>query len=582
MSEVTVPVLIVGGGGCGLSLASFLADAGVEPLLVERRGGTSNQPRAHYLNQRTMEVLRAHDLAEDVYAIGMPMDNVAVHWCTTMGGAGELEGREMYRMDAFGGGSLRETYQRDSPCLSSNLPQHRFEPILREHAERRNPERIRFGHEVIASEQDTDGVTSTVRVVETGETYTVRSRYLVGADGGRFVGPAYGVAIEGPSGFLDMVSTIFTADLSEWVHGDALITWFMNPEGEGSWASGALVRHGPTWGPKSEEWFLVRGVHPDDPARWDDENTLARMRELLRVPDLEVTVSHINHWTAESVVADRYQVGRVFLAGDAAHRYPPTTGLGLNTAIQDAHNLAWKLAEVLARGAPARLLDSYAAERRPIGQKNAAWAMLTFENHPVLDVAMGLQPDQDPQLRRAALAALLADNPEGETRRARFKAVIDLQRMEYQAHDIEIGFHYQVGALVPDGTPEPIPDPLGITYTPTGRPGHRMPHAWLERDGESISTLDLVRPGRFLLVTGKSGTAWRETPNGQALDRVAIGDTHLDPSDTFLSQLGIDPEGAVLVRPDGHVAWRSSGGPTAADEQLATALRAIRGSRGAT
>jgi 2-polyprenyl-6-methoxyphenol hydroxylase-like FAD-dependent oxidoreductase len=374
MAELSVPVLIVGGGGCGLAASLFLSDLGVDHLLVERHTSTSHLPKAHYLNQRTMEIFRQHGIADSVYEVGTPPEMFSqVRWRTSLGGDGPLDARTFFTIDSFGGGELSERYARGSPSPSSNYPQLRLEPLIRRHAEQRGPGRLGFGHELVELTQDADGVTATVRELDTGGTYTVRAEYLIAADGGKTVGAALGVQMQGPTGLLDMVSTHFSADLSAWADESSLITWFLNPDGAGSWGSGVVVPMGPTWGAKSEEWVLHFTFGPDDPARFDEQAIVPRMRELLKLPDLEVTVHKVSHWILEGVVADRYRVGRVFLAGDAAHRHPPTTGLGLNTAIQDAHNLAWKLAAVLAGRAAPTLLDSYEPERqrwhhRPAGR----------------------------------------------------------------------------------------------------------------------------------------------------------------------------------------------------------------------
>ncbi len=561
-----VPVLIVGGGGCGLSASIFLADAGVESLLVERHQGTSNQPKAHYLNQRTMEIFRQHGLADDVYAIGMPMENVDVRWCTTLGGDGPLEGRELHRMHGFGGGDQLDTYSRDSPCLSSNLPQHRLEPVLRRHAERRSPGRVRFGHELVALEPGPDGVRATIRDRSSGVEYAILARYVIAADGGRTVGPSVGVRMEGEEGLVDMVSVVFAADLSAWMTDDSMITWFLNPGADGSWASGAIVPHGPTWGRHSEEWHFVCGVSPEEREHVDDAMLVERLRNLINLPEVDLEVRQINHWMVQELVADRYRVGPVFIAGDAAHRHPPTTGLGLNTAVQDAHNLAWKLAAVVHDQAGEELLDSYELERRPVGQHNVKWAIMTFENHHVIDAAMGLLPGRSAEARRAALAALLDGGPMGDTRRARFEEAIRTQRTEFRAHDVELGFSYVSGAVVPDGTEAPPRDPMGEQYQPSGRPGHRLPHVELVDDRGPVSTLDLVRPGRHLLIAGPDATGWvaavaAATDDAAAwLDVIRVGPDGdvRDPAGGLAQLCGLERGGALLVRPDGHVAWRRS------------------------
>ncbi|MQA14893.1 MAG: aromatic ring hydroxylase [Pseudonocardiaceae bacterium] len=569
MADLDVPVLVVGGGGCGLSASIFLSDLGVDHLVVERHSDTSHLPKAHYLNQRTMEVFRQHGVADSVYQVATPMEQFGkVRWRTSLGGHGALDARTFYEMDAFGGGALGDTYAADSPCLSSNYPQIRLEPLLRRHAEQRAPGRIRFGHELVELSQDADGMFAVVTNHDNGEELTIRADYVVGADGGKAVGSMLGVQLQGPTGLLDMVSTHLTADLSEYWDDSCLITWFVNPEGTGSWGSGAMVPMGPTWGKDSEEWVLHFTFGPEDPDRFDEDAIGPRIRELLKLPDLDLTIHRVSHWILEGVLADRYRVGRVFLAGDAAHRHPPTTGLGLNTAIQDAHNLAWKLAAVLDGRSGQALLDSYEPERQPIGMRNVDWAMFTFLNHLVIDAGMGLVPGQGPEAHAAAFQDFFAENPMGETRRARAAEVIETQRTEFQAHDLEIGFRYDAGALVPDGSEAPPRDPMGRVHHPTSRPGHRLPHAWLERDGARISTLDLTgRSARFALLAGPGGEAWTTAAEqladtlGIALTAVRIGDGAdcADPTGRWAQVRQIGDDGAVLVRPDNHVAWRSIG-----------------------
>jgi 2,4-dichlorophenol 6-monooxygenase len=588
LADIDVPVLIVGGGGCGLSASSFLSNLGVEHVLVERHGSTSHLPKAHYLNQRTMEIFRQHGIADSVYEVGTPPDKMGkVRWRTSLGGDGTLDGRTFFTMDSFGGGETAERYLRDSPSPSSNYPQLRLEPLLRRQAEQRGPGRVRFGHELVELAQDEDCVTATVLDRATEETYQVRAQYVVAADGGKTVGAALGVQMQGPTGLLDMVSTHFSADLSAWADESCLITWFVNPDGAGSWGSGVVVPMGPTWGAKSEEWVLHFTFGPDDPARFDEQAIVPRMRELLKLPDLDVTVHKVSHWILEGVVADRYQVGRVFLAGDAAHRHPPTTGLGLNTAIQDAHNLAWKLAAVLAGQASPGLLDSYQPERQAIGVRNVDWAMFTFLNHMVIDAGIGLLPGQPPEANRAAFEAYFADTPMGATRRARAAEVIRTQRAEFQAHDLEIGFRYESGALVGDGTPPPPVDPMGCDYHPTTRPGHRLPHAWLERNGTRLSTHDLVGRNGFALLTGPDGDAWARaaeeagTKLGVPMHVVRIGtDPAAEYCDFEAGWVGvreISDAGAVLVRPDNHVAFRAPAAAESPTEVLSDALARLLG-----
>ncbi|MGE3773028.1 MAG: FAD-dependent monooxygenase, partial [Gammaproteobacteria bacterium] len=333
--SLEVPVLIVGGGGGGLTLSIMLSDLGVPHLLVERHAGTSVLPKAHYLNQRTMEVMRQHGLAERLYAVGTPLANMGkVRWRTTLGGNGPFDARTFHEIDAFGGGALAAAYERDSPGPSSNYPQIRLEPLLREEAERRAPGCIRFHHELTSLAQDGDGASAEILDRDAARVRHVRARYVVAADGGKTLGPMLGVRMQGPTDLGRIVSSHISADLSRWWDDGCLITWFINPDHEGVFGSGAMVPMGPTWGRHSEEWVVHFGFPPGQSTPFDEAGVVPHLRALLKLPTLELKVHKVSNWQLDAVLADRYQVGRVFFVGDAAHRHPPTTGLGLNTAIQ--------------------------------------------------------------------------------------------------------------------------------------------------------------------------------------------------------------------------------------------------------
>ncbi|MBW4721405.1 FAD-dependent monooxygenase [Saccharothrix obliqua] len=586
MPDLEVPVLIVGGGGCGLTASVFLSDLGVDHLLVERRATTSTLPRAHYLNQRTMEVFRQHGLADDVYRISAPTANIGeVAWRTSLAGDGELDARDLHRMDAFGGGSTAEPYAAHSPCPSTNLPQHRLEPLLLEHVRGRAKRTPLFNHVMQDFTQDEDGVTAHVTDRSTGRTTTVRARYLLAADGGKGIGARLGVPMRGDGWAFDVISVHFSADLREWWSGDrVLITNFVSPDG-GPVSRYGMVAMGPEWGRASREWALHFHVPPGADTTFDEHTAADTVRGLLKLPDLDVVVHQVGHYRPEAVIADRFRVGRVFLAGDAAHRQPPATGLGLNSAVQDAHNLAWKLAAVLDGQAGDALLDTYEAERLPTAQRNVEWAMFAFRNHAVIHAGLGLLPGQPPEVTRANFRDLLADTPMGETRRARAAEVFATQRVEYQAHDIEIGFAYAAGALVPDGSAAPPRDPWGYVHHPDARPGHRLPHAWLDLCGRRLSTHDLVGDrGGFVLITGDTDDVWAAAAAraaaacGVPVTAVTVSPgRHRDANGTWATARGGPRRGAVLVRPDNHVAWRGgSPGPGAADE-LTAALRRVLG-----
>lgn len=582
-------VLIIGGGACGLTASKMLNDQGISTLVVERRPGTSDLPKAHYLNARTMEILAQHGIAQDIRGRGTPMEHVGVTWYTSLGGDGPTDHRIVHQLDAFGGGSLGPSYAATSAAPPGNLPQKYLEPLLRRQAEKANPDGIVFGHEVVAVDQDADGVAADVRDRTTGATWTAHGRYAIAADGGRTVGPLLGIRLEGEPPFARMVGIHFRCDLSPYLLDDtSLIRRIVHLDEDASLLQSGFVAMGPTrWGADSEEWH-VNAVVPfgEESPVIDNETAVAHLRRVFKLPELEPDIIGISNWSVEGVLADRYRDGRVFVAGDAAHRHPPTTGLGLNSAVQDAHNLAWKLAAVLHGHADAGLLDSYESERRPVARRNVEWAMFTYFNIHATAPAWGVIRGAPGDHNRAAFAALFADSEDGLSRRARLRAFLDTQRTEFQARDIELGYQYAAcGVVVDDGTPAPPRDPLGCDYVQVARPGHRLPHAWLERDGQPVATHELLRPGVFTLIAAEHGDPWREAA-AVAGERLAVpiafwsvaqGSELTDRRGDWRRVRGHDEGGAVLVRPDGHVAFRVLTAVRDPTEQLHRALSCALG-----
>ncbi len=588
MDDRDVPVLIVGGGGAGLTASILLSQLGVESLLVNARPTTSDLPKAHVLNQRAMEILRDVGVAEPIYARGTPLENMsATAWYAGLAGH-ELAGRKVGQMETWGAGYTDTDWIAASPCPSTNLPQIRLEPILREQAEKLAPGRVRFHHEVVGLEQDADGVTARVRAIDEDREYSVRARYLLACDAGRTVGPALGVEMEGPRNIAQEISIHMTADLTPWARDpEVLIRWIWLPE---SGTLAVLVPMGPErWGPDSEEWVFHLNYPSDDPRALDDSVIEADMRAALGIGDHPVEIHKITRWSLEGVVASRLQVGRVFLLGDAAHRHPPTGGLGLNSAIQDVHNLCWKVAAVLEGSASEDLLATYEPERKPAVARNVERSVENAMNQLTLGQALGVEPGGDPEKNWASLARLWSDAPEDAEFRRRARRAIASQSMEFREHNVEYGYTYTDAraASVPDGRPAPEPiEPIRV-YQPSTAPGHPLPHAWLDADdGRRLSTLDLVPPGVFLLIAGEEGSAWCDAARavaeamGVALDAVRIGHLdgdYLDPRCQWLQRREIAPDGALLVRPDRFVAWRSVGGSGTPDADLRGALEAILG-----
>jgi 2,4-dichlorophenol 6-monooxygenase len=587
MTDLNVPVLIVGGGGAGLTASMTLSNLGVESLLVNAFPGTSVLPKAHVLNQRTMEIFTEVGVAPEIYKRSTPAENMkATAWYAGLAGSHDGYGRELGRLEVWGGGYTDPDYVAASPCRTCNLPQIRLEPVLRAHAERLNPGNVRFNNELTGLVQDDQGVVATIRDKDTDTEYTVRARFLIAADGGRTVGKMLGVPMSGPRDIMRMVSIHFTADLSAYAKDDeVLIRWLVNPDFGGSWASGVLVSMGPEhWGPRSEEWVLHLQYATDDPDAMQEDKVLERMRATLGIENFEPQLHKISSWVMEGVISDKFREGSVFFAGDAAHRHPPTGGLGLNSAVHDVYNLAWKLASVLRGQARQELLDTYEAERKPVDQANIDNAIANALNHFTIDQALNLSPDRSPAENWAELTPLWEDVPESETKRHALNKAIGSQTMEFRHHNVEFGYTYDSTAVVDDGSPEYVAlDPVRL-YEPSTRPGHPMPHAFVERQGERIPLGTLVHGGQFLLLAGEDGQDWVEAANKLAaehdlpLTAATVGVLDCDFVDVraaWLKHREISAHGAVLVRPDRYVAFRSIDGVDDPKAALAAALSQI-------
>jgi 2,4-dichlorophenol 6-monooxygenase len=583
--DLEVPVLIVGGGGAGLTASILLSRLGVESLLVSALPTTSALPKAHVLNQHAMEILRELGVADEIYRRGTPPENMRrTGWYAGFAGEHGDAGRCLGKLEAWGAGGTDPDWLACSPCPSTNLPQIRLEPILRKHAETLAPGRVRFHHELHDLTQDQGGVTAEIEDKHRAERYRVRARYLLACDGGRTVGRRVGVELEGARGLMNEVSVHMAADLSRWARDpEVLIRWIWIPE---TAALAVLVPMGPDhWGPDSEEWVFHLNYQTDDPRGLDDAQVEADMRRALGIGDHPLLIHKITRWSLEGVLAQRFRAGSVFLVGDAAHRHPPTGGLGLNSAIQDAHNLCWKIAAVLRGHASERLLETYEAERRPTDARNVERSVENALNHTAIAEVIGIAPEAGSDANWARFRRVWSDRAEDAAQRRRVRRAIASQSMEFREHNVEYGYAYDSSAIVPDGSEAPRPlDPIRV-YSPSTRPGQPLPHAWVESDdGERRALMDLVKPGRFLLIAGEAGASWCAAAeqvallNELPLDAVTVGHLDgdlLDGRCQWLQRREIGPEGAILVRPDRFVAWRSIDASADRVEQIRSALERI-------
>jgi 2,4-dichlorophenol 6-monooxygenase len=574
MQTVDTDVLVVGAGPAGLTAAALLARAGVDSLTVSKYGGTADSPRAHITNQRAMEVLRDLGVEDRVVRRALPQ-----HLMGTQVFATAFAGREICRMMTWGAGDDRlSDYRSASPCAMCNAPQHVLEPILLDAARSFGAD-VRFDHEVVSVDQTPEVAVARVRNRRTGAERDIRARFIVGCDGARtIVGEHGGFEFEGTAGLGNAITVWIEADLTKYTkHRSGALFFVCHPGGEDLFSIWTCVE---PW----TEWSTIFTRHGLGPSELSEEAVLRRVRAAIGDPSVDVKIKKISEWQFNHVVASDYRRGRLFIAGDAAHRHPPANGLGSNTSIQDSYNLAWKLALVTSGRADERLLDTYSAERQPVGRRVIDRAIRSVSEMAPFIAAVGFRPDQSCEEADATLDRLLG--PDGEARRADLLAALDLMNGQFNAHGVEMGQHYVSGAIVDDPTPErPAARDPDLYYQPTTRPGAPLPHVWLERNGLRLSTLDLCRYDRFTLLVGADGGPWTDAAvrvgraTGVPIEAVpvALGQPHNDVLGWWTRLRATSDRGCVLVRPDRVVAWRSHDHGPDPTNALGAAMTAVLG-----
>ncbi|MGE5222283.1 MAG: FAD-dependent monooxygenase [Omnitrophica WOR_2 bacterium] len=534
-----IPVLIVGGGPVGLSTSILLSHHGIRSLLVEQHPGTSVYAKARFINARTMEIFRQLGIEQAIRDIEIPHARNFIL-------ARSLAGEELLRKPLEEG--LSEYVREWALTWGCTSSQEIIERVLLAQARWLEPAQIRFNTQLASFEQREEDILATLVHRRSGRVQHVRARYLIGADGAHStVREALGIRMQGKPVLAYRVNIQFDADLSPWV-GDREINmcYITNPD-----AVGNLYYYG------GNRWKYQVFYYPDRGQRSEDftpERCLQLIRMAVGAPELKVELHEIMPWNDAALVAERFYDRRAFLAGDAEHLMSPTGGFGMNVGIQDVHNLAWKLAAVLNGWADPALLASYETERLPVSRVMVEQMASNLDSVPGAPGAGGA----DSTFSLPPVQPMLGS----------------------QMHNLVFGITYDSPVIVPDGTaPEKFANPVN-DYAPSARPGSRAPHVWLERAGEYISTLDLFGSD-FVLLAGARGSGWCEATKSvsgsqgvpvQAFQIGPQGDLG-DPDHAWVRTYGVEEDGAVLVRPDGYVAWRCAALKEEPTLEIETALQ---------
>ncbi|KAK7754313.1 hypothetical protein SLS62_003606 [Diatrype stigma] len=580
------PVIIIGGGAVGLVSSIYLSLRQVPHLLFERYPGTSIHPKACGYNPISVEIFRDLGVEDEVLRQRAPIERGShTAWYTGLGSAG----REICKKEAWN--AYQDEYAGASTAQYVILPQMRLEPILKRRAVELNPHGIFNNAEVVELSEDAaqDLVAITVRHKgEAGRTEgkSYQARYVIAADGGRFSADKLGISWCGERDIVAMISCHFRAPISAIHDPNVFISWLINPELGGTIGTGYLYHVGPyaPSTPETEEWMFVFGARPDDPANFDKDKVVTRLRRSFGLPDdaLKLDVISISEWKVQAIVAEHYRSkgGRVFLVGDAAHRVPPWGALGLNTGLQDIQNLIWKLdlalksdrgqSETGKRESFDALLDTYEEERRPIAARVATTSLENLRKHGlVMDHALGIDIKNEVATNVEAMHKYFdTTHPEHEKIKEAVSRALGVMDTEFHALGAEVGWFYpskdvdgEGAATRHDGAFLENGEFDILNHHPSTIPGHQLPHAWLKRDGQLLSTRDLVLNDKYVLLAREA--IWRKAEGEYVHVEIVGADAGscLDVNGTWATVSGVSKQGAVLVRPDRIVAWRTRGAP---------------------
>lgn len=586
---IETPYLIVGAGPAGASLACFLASYGLKGIMISAAPGTAKEPRAHITNPAAQECLRDIGLDDAVQKEGTAQVNMShTRWCH------DMAGEEWARIHSWGNQPERHgEYEAASPCKHVDCPQTILEPILVNRA-REQGWKVRFDSSFVEYARDAPAgpITSTIQDTLTGHKYQIRSKYLFGCDGGRSpVMRQVGIPLKKEPGQGLAINVHARADLSKHMkHKEGVLHWVFQPEiDHPPWAWSVIVRMVNAW----NEWMFIVLPEPgfeDFSVRPSHEEYTKRMKQCIGDDSVDFEIIDVAKWYINEIVAERYSDGNIHLLGDSVHRHPPFNGLGSNTCVQDAFNLAWKVAYVDKGMADPSLLATFSEERQPIGEGVIRRANQGLRDHVPVFEALGVLPSLPKEERIRQHAELSAPTAAGRERRKKLKETVAYTAHEFGGIGIEMNQRYESSAVYMADEKEarrpPPADPV-LTYQLSTYPGSRLPHAWINtrKPGKPISTIDLAGHGAFTVLTGIGGDNWKSAAEktaskfGVKVNAYSIGWT-MDWEDMYgdwADRREIEEDGVIVCRPDRTICWRSMEMREDAEAALEKAVGSVLG-----
>ena len=570
-------VLIIGGGPSGMVSALCLAQWGVSSIIIERNDDISEHPKAHELNARSIEILEQLGISDSSLAErAAPFsDGARILFCNTIN-------EKFGRIDLYADEDRRKKYElhlkSKSPYL--NISQTEIEKVIRTAVVDHPLIKLLYSHEWQSLKQKQDGVDNVIWNKTSQKSINIHSDFVIAADGASSPCRKFlGINMTGPDKIQDFVSAYFETNLREHVQFSAKLYWIFNP-----YSPGTFIAHHI-----EKRWVFMIPIFLKYQKKEDFTKSFFEEQIKLALGDksLEINVESINFWRMSAQLADTYRKGKVLLVGDAAHRFPPTGGLGMNTGIADAHNVCWKLAKVIQNNLSIEFLDSYELERKPIAAQNSEESVHNF--HKIFEVmeSFGLNrngmemmariPKMIPfrwlphswtehiiNMGRRLAASQLNKFHKNKALQDKVRKSIADQVSHFDRLGLDIGYIYETGALIPDHSHHDLPESKVSEYSPTTSPGARFPYLDLSSKERDFSTHDFFDYQHFTLLIREDGRLWKEEflvfdkENPSQLRIIDIDDIDLLPKTKkqLIELCQIDSSGAIIIRPDGHIAFR--------------------------